>query len=355
MQPSFWLTAALLGSLYGGADITRIAIWIGVIFLSVFLHELGHAAAARYFGGKPHIELHGLGGTTSTDTPEHTALRDVLITLAGPAAGALSALGLYLLYRAQPSAILAGAMNLNIFWTLVNLLPIQPMDGGAVLRTVLHRYWGLRGSRFSHLVGFGLAAILAVVFFLTGMQLTALGLVFLAVSNFRAGREVAELEQIPDAEVEEFDEAQELLEKEPVKSARRLVRLRRKTKSKKVREACTILLGQFLHKEGRLRSALKLFEGLGDALPRELLANLQRLHYETGAYAKALKVGSEAFLSDPDPETAFFNALAASALKDELGVARWLRTALRRGLPESALDDPAFDWIRRDPLFKDLR
>lgn len=344
-----------MGSLYGGANLGMIALWMGVIFLSIFIHELGHAAAALAFGGKPHIELHGLGGTTSTETPEHTAGRDILITLAGPAAGALLALGLFFLYKARPSAIVAGAMNLNLFWTLVNLLPIQPMDGGAVLRTALHRFWGLKGSRFSHMVGFGLASVLAGAFLLAGMTLTGVSLIFLAVSNFRAMREVTELEAIPDAEVEEFEEAQELLEKEPAKSARRLARLRRKTKSKKVRQACSMLLGQFFQKEGRLRSALMLLEGVGDDLPRELGPNLQRLYYETGNFKKALKAGSDAFLADPDPETAFFNALAASAMKDELGVARWLRTALRRGLPESALDDPAFDWIRHDPLFKDLR
>ncbi len=39
-----------------------VATWAGLILLSILLHELGHALAARAFGYQPSIHLVGMGG-----------------------------------------------------------------------------------------------------------------------------------------------------------------------------------------------------------------------------------------------------------------------------------------------------
>ena len=61
----FWLTMFLLG---GGASGAPAQIWVLFVlaaFLSVMVHELGHALAGKKFGAYPSIYLHGFGGVTT--------------------------------------------------------------------------------------------------------------------------------------------------------------------------------------------------------------------------------------------------------------------------------------------------
>src|SRR3954464_2107326 len=47
-----------------------IALWMGIVSLSVLVHELGHATVARVFGYRPSIQLVGLGGLTHPNANE---------------------------------------------------------------------------------------------------------------------------------------------------------------------------------------------------------------------------------------------------------------------------------------------
>jgi hypothetical protein len=66
----FWLAAALLGwnacrSMAGGDQrllLQMLGIWIGVVFVSILVHEMGHALAYRAFGQGAHIVLYHFGG-----------------------------------------------------------------------------------------------------------------------------------------------------------------------------------------------------------------------------------------------------------------------------------------------------
>ena len=65
VHPFFWLVALLLG--LGGVNhyqdrAQALLIWIVVIFISILLHELGHAFAIRYYGWEPSVTLYALGG-----------------------------------------------------------------------------------------------------------------------------------------------------------------------------------------------------------------------------------------------------------------------------------------------------
>lgn len=144
-------------------------VWGAIISLSVLVHELGHAAAARAWGWRPAVQLLGLGGRTMPNAPGEIAWhREVLFTLAGPAAGlslgivagavgwGLESLGgvpRLLLYA------LKGAFLANLFWALVNLLPVEPLDGGHIARVVLMRLFGRNGFLYAQLVTLTFAAV----------------------------------------------------------------------------------------------------------------------------------------------------------------------------------------------------
>ncbi len=113
-----------------------------VIFGSILWHEFGHALSAKAFGlGPISITLHGFGGLTQ-HARAGTAWRDLLVILAGPGAGLFLGMGALIAGLLVPMDGLLGAIwnqlvFVNIFWSLFNLLPIFPMDGGQALNAVL--------------------------------------------------------------------------------------------------------------------------------------------------------------------------------------------------------------------------
>ncbi len=110
-----------------------------IVFGSILVHELGHAlVATRVFGlGPASILLHGFGGVTRFRAPQKS-WQAFVTDLAGPSAGIV--LGLVALVIAlvapvpEPVALLLDTVaTINIFWSLFNLLPMLPLDGGNML------------------------------------------------------------------------------------------------------------------------------------------------------------------------------------------------------------------------------
>ena len=133
----------LLLGLRGGATPMTVAttlIFVVIIFPSVLLHELGHAISTRHFGlGPAMIELHGMGGTTRR-SKAGTTWQSIAVTAAGPGAGLLLGLPLLTLYIWGPpmphvlaESALVSLITVNVGWSILNLLPILPLDGGHLL------------------------------------------------------------------------------------------------------------------------------------------------------------------------------------------------------------------------------
>ena len=150
VHPLFWLVAYLLVSGTRAGIFTQLAFAL-VIFVSILTHELGHAFAARSAGQHPEITIHAFGGLTRwVPTQPLSRPRLIGITLAGPAAGLMLAVGGFVALRQLPSAMLQGpsaslvprdilgiVLQVNLVWSLVNLLPVLPFDGGQLLAHAL--------------------------------------------------------------------------------------------------------------------------------------------------------------------------------------------------------------------------
>jgi Zn-dependent protease len=117
-------------------------VWIPVIFVSVLVHELAHAATIAIMGfGASRIILGGMGGVT-INSRRAQPWQDMLISISGPlASGALmvlSGLAYYNLPIAQTDpmmiALLPRMFYANKFWALFNLIPVPPLDGGHATR-----------------------------------------------------------------------------------------------------------------------------------------------------------------------------------------------------------------------------
>jgi len=162
VQPWFWVMALILGY---SQDFRATLIWMAVVFVSVLVHELGHVAAFRVFKVPSAILLYTWGGLT---IPRHEArgmAARIIIAVAGPLAGFCFAAAVIFaamnggiqivaqfhgwLPEIQPAVsrssflsnpyafvLLDDLLFVNIFWGLMNLLPIAPLDGSHVTRAI---------------------------------------------------------------------------------------------------------------------------------------------------------------------------------------------------------------------------
>ena len=150
----FWALAAFLGGglrAQSAQDWHRVILFMVAVFISIIIHELGHALAGIRFGAStPSIQLHGLGGIARFRQDQLNRRQRILLTLAGPGASILLAIAFFgiaiVLYQAgQPSSYPQILINyfvdvmvtINVFWTIINLFPVLPLDGGQILRESL--------------------------------------------------------------------------------------------------------------------------------------------------------------------------------------------------------------------------
>lgn len=214
--PWFWVVALLLGVSGGPADPVVTLLWVSVIFVSILVHELGHAFVQRHYGGHPRITLHGFGGLAICEDVERSAFRQIMISVAGPLAGFCMA-GLVIVILAVSGHLESFHVGLlpvewtrfdpevqgrwsgrdmlvymllavNIFWGVVNLLPIYPLDGGRITRELLTLGDPRRGIVLS--LWLSVIAALAVAAFALTENLFVMALLFgyLAYSSFQTTR-----------------------------------------------------------------------------------------------------------------------------------------------------------------------
>src|SRR5438105_9521679 len=134
IHPLFWVMVFFIGWINGGT-LSLTLIWVGIIFISVLIHELGHALTAMCFRQKARIQFIALGGVTTFEGPKISYPKQFLITLNGPLFGfGLFLLATFLLPLSHSFPLLGKILKMtqiaNLFWTIVNLLPVLPLDGG---------------------------------------------------------------------------------------------------------------------------------------------------------------------------------------------------------------------------------
>ncbi|CAN5493798.1 site-2 protease family protein [soil metagenome] len=101
-------------------------------------HEYGHIRAMKYFGMKTKgiYLIPFFGGAALTDEKINTRWQDVVISMMGPCFGLLMSLACLVAYWVTGNIFFAGLASFNALLNLFNLLPILPLDGGHVLKSV---------------------------------------------------------------------------------------------------------------------------------------------------------------------------------------------------------------------------
>ena len=165
VSPWFWLTSAIV--IWNVSDrLDHKLVGIVAVFISILIHELGHALAIRHYGGRSEVVLAMFGGYATCNV-NLSRMGNIIIAAAGPAAGLLLWGVLYLLVQQFPDRIkiahdyvhllignpirmtdvplwyrLTDGLLLwaNLSWSLLNLIPVWPLDGGRISHQVIGRF-----------------------------------------------------------------------------------------------------------------------------------------------------------------------------------------------------------------------
>lgn len=240
VDPFFWLTTFVLGGGLGALSAVDkqvaflgVAVWMVVAFISILIHELGHALTSRHIGGATvWIRLTAFCGLAYSQGGKMTRNQRAFMAFMGPAAGfglliltfivaifllgpglswdifitanlaplspLLKPLGLSLPYvdtevlasfiyspeNTLKFKIFYSFFMFNFFWGLVNLLPVLPLDGGHILNEYM------KSPKKMHLIS-ALTAVAVCILGIAVMRNMLMAVFFgmFAYQNFTAFQE----------------------------------------------------------------------------------------------------------------------------------------------------------------------
>lgn len=230
---TFWLMSVVLGydlarnvdAVFMGTSpgvLPLLAIWALCIMVSIMIHELGHTIAFRLFGIESTILLYHFGGLAipigarigGRSPGRLSSKEDLIIAAAGPAFQIGSAILVTLLaaafgYRVQMLAWLPGPLadiadrfggnaidsaatfalvNFyvlpSIFWGVLNLLPVLPLDGGRIAQSVIMMNGGaLHHARYLSVIA---SVFVAIYAFQSNQMFLGIFFIWMGIDNYQA-------------------------------------------------------------------------------------------------------------------------------------------------------------------------
>ena len=202
VHPMFWLMTLLMGQSALRGGIEYLLAWVGCVFVSILIHELGHVVVGRHFGAFGRIVLYSFGGLAIGSNQLRNWKQRVAVSFAGPAAGFLflgALLGLLFVvnrplygygvismaaylpipgdllrmlvarddaaaaFQEPPFAlmIVGDLVYINLMWGIMNLLPVWPLDGGQICREICVRINSFNGVRTSLMISLAVSGLFA--------------------------------------------------------------------------------------------------------------------------------------------------------------------------------------------------
>ena len=231
VHPAFFILPILIGKGLVQPDVNTglgLLVVAAIFFVSILIHELGHAIAFNYFGLPSRIVLYWMGGLAIPDSGGAWSRRSsaslnsnqqIVVSFAGPLFGfLLAALLIGIVYAVGgttvwnnrnmipfPEPVLEGTalagsglafmvffggIVLNIFLNLLNLVPIYPLDGGQIARQVMVQMDRFNGVRNSIILSMACAILIAVVCLRAEAEFMAVFFGFMAFSNYQSLQQV---------------------------------------------------------------------------------------------------------------------------------------------------------------------
>ncbi len=189
----FWLTLAFIGGVIrvdGKEAFFLLLLFLIAGFISILVHELGHALTAKAFGKQVEIVLQAFGGYAAySGGAPLDRTRTFLVTAAGPALQIVLGAVVYFYAKAFPGMsreatyFVTVLYAISFVWALLNLLPVLPLDGGRILQTIL----GPSRIKLTLLISIAVAVGVGVLYYMnTGDILLPIFMGMFAYQAFQA-------------------------------------------------------------------------------------------------------------------------------------------------------------------------
>lgn len=362
IHPLFWLIAFFIGWMWT-FTLTGALLCLAVILVSVLFHEFGHALTAMLFGQKPRIELAAFGGFTYRQGRKLKLWEEFFVVLNGPVAGFLLFLIAYMIYKHVPLKnepllfTVKFTFFANLFWTVINLVPVLPLDGGHLLSIILEAIFGFKGIKIAIIAGLIIAVGISIFFFAVGMFLIGALFLILTFESFRSLRYYKIFtEKDRDSDLQELMKSadEDYQQGNAEKALLKLNEVREKTKEGILFSLATQEIAEIYRDQEKYADAYSLLKPIQKNLSGETLSTFHFLAYMNGDYTTVTEIGNKCYQDNPSADTALINALAFAALSKPEPAIGWLECSVREGLIsiKEALSRKEFDPIRNDPQFQ---
>ncbi|MDF2577274.1 MAG: hypothetical protein K0S74_758 [Chlamydiales bacterium] len=322
-------------------------VWAIVMLLSILIHEMGHAWMALFFKQTATVELTFFGGVTRRNSEPLVWWKEFLIILQGPLVG----IGVYLFCElilktfTMPQApdkafILIGTMNL--VWSIFQLIPIVPLDGGTLLTLILQKMLGITGKKIA--IGFSavLSLLLGSIAFFLDSPGNHMGLILgtiwfiLSFENINLLRLSWNLNDTDTKQELQYvvKQAQVLMSLDKLDQALDLYYLIRSiTKKGQIYQIATEKIASILAARGQIGEAYDLLLPIQNKLSYSAACLLQKLAYYKQNFTLVINIGDRCFLEAKHKDIALLNAIVHAQyghIRETIG---WLQ-ALKQLEPE---------------------
>ena len=232
VHPGFFLISVLFGqgAISLGNDLglnagVSLLVIIVVFFLSILIHELGHTFAFRLYGVSSSVCLYWMGGLaipSNFNRRSLTSNQQIVVSLAGPIFGLLfggvlvgivyavggsvefhppnltgerknlfpallpNFLAVPEFVRRYPPLVifLSSGLYINIFWNVMNLVPVYPLDGGQIAREIYLQFNSRNGIQNSLMLSLFAGAGIAILALMSQDTFIALLFGYLAYMSY---------------------------------------------------------------------------------------------------------------------------------------------------------------------------
>ncbi len=365
VSPFFWLVAGVLGFLITKNFFMTILL-AGIIFISVLFHEYGHAITSLFFGQKPRIALVPFGGITYPEGPRIRPWKEFIVVFNGPLFGFILAFTAFFLLQIPTikqsvlAPILFYTSRINWIWSILNLLPVMPMDGGQLLRIIFEASFGAKGVKYSLMVSMILSGIGSLFFFLIQAFLAGALFFLFAYQNFETWRRMRNISDTDRNEhlKQQLAEVESRLKTGNIEeSIDQLEKIRQQAKKGIIFQMATDTLGKIYFEMGKMEKCYQLLQSIYDDLELDSKWVLHEAAFTVKDWQTVKKLAAECFQSEPSKELALRTSMACAQLGDEQSSAGWFEAALENGLEdfEEKLQNPLFDPVRDLELFQKIK
>ena len=249
--------------------------------------------------------------------------------------------------------------KINLFWSVINLIPILPLDGGQLMRIVFEAIFGEKGFRVAIFLGMVLAFALGILsfIFLKGFWIAGMIFFLFAFQNFelfRKSRLISKSDRDEDTRQQITLAEKALIQGNKQEAKRHFINIRDKGQKGLIFSTATQYLALIEFEEGKKKEAYDLLLTIEDQLAAEAKLILHQLSFEFENFEQVAKLSQKCYQLLPTQKIALINARAFAHLKKSKPAGGWLQTAFEYGSINSSevLEESVFQEIKDDPEFK---